>query len=78
MTEPKVFQVISVTEDVHYMLRDVEEKAIDVMLAECGEDVEEAYACLSYSRKFLYEYIEDLERLAEVCPNIPRTYLRFT
>ena len=76
--EPKVFDVITVTADLHYMVRDVEKRAIAVMEARCSEELEDAYGCLSFSRKFLYEYLEELERMAEICPNIPRTYLRFT
>ncbi len=74
----KTFETIRVTADLHYMVRDVQERAIAVMQAETSEEVAEAYACLSYSRKFLYEYLEELEELAEICPNIARTHLRFT
>lgn len=77
MAESRVFNLITVTEDLHRMVRDVEQRAIAVMLAGADE-VDDAYACLSFSRKFLYEYLEDLERLAEVDPDIRRTHLRFT
>lgn len=77
MAESRVFNLITVTEDLHRMVRDVEQRAIAVMLAGADE-VDDAYGCLSFSRKFLYEYLEDLERLAEVDPDIRRTHLRFT
>ncbi len=78
MARCRDYRTIEVTADLHYMVRDVESRAIEVMLAENSEEVEEAYSCLSFSRKFLYEYLEELERLAEICPNIKRTHLRFT
>lgn len=60
------------------MVRDVEQRAVAVMLAGDGDDIDDAYGCLSFSRKFLYEYLEELERLAEIDSDVPRTSLRFT
>lgn len=78
MRESKTFETIEVTADLHYMVQDVQDRAIEVMQAEGSEEVHDAYTCLSYSRKFLYEYLAELERMAEICPNIKRTHLRFT
>lgn len=78
MKESKTFETIVVTADLHYMIRDVENRAIEVMRAEGSAEIEDAYTCLSFSRKFLYEYLDDLERLAEICPDAKRTHLRFT
>jgi hypothetical protein len=73
----KAFSTITLSEDLHRMVRAVEQAAIVVAMAR-PEDMPEAYGCLSYSRKFLYEYLEDLERLAEVEPPGGLTHLRFT
>lgn len=82
--EPKVFPTIKVSVDLHKMVRAVEQAAVAVVTAEGStaldhlKKVEEAYAILSYARKFLYEYLEDLERLAEIEPSDGWTQLRFT
>jgi hypothetical protein len=60
------------------MVRGVEKGAIGVMQAEGLRDIDAAYAYLSYSRKFLYEYLEALEEVAEVDPSDGWTHLRFT
>ena len=77
MAAPKTFNLIKVSEDLHRMVRDVEQRAIAVMLAD-DDEIDDTYGCLSFSRKFLYEYLEELERLAEVDPPEGWTHLRFT
>ena len=73
----KYFPTIVVTQDFHDSIEGLERNIIAVMRA-APDEVEDAQHCLSLSKKFLYEYIEDIEQLAELCPHIPRTHLRFT
>jgi len=59
------------------MLRDLEINVMAVQHAETCEELADAYTVMCFNRKEVYEYIEALERLAEINPDLPRTYLRF-
>ena len=82
--EPKCFSTIKVTNDLHKMVRALEEAAVAAALADLSTTMdhlvrkEDTYIFLSYARKFLYEYLEELERMAEVDPPDGWTHLRFT
>lgn len=76
MSKGPPFCTIRVSGDLHRMVRDVEMR-VRVCENATPEELPEAYACLCFSRKFLYEYLEDIERLAEVDPPDGWTHLRF-
>lgn len=72
------FYTIEVTDDLHRMIRHLERNAVAYTLAKTEREAADAYTIMSYNRKELYEYLENLERIAEVSPHIERTHLRFT
>ena len=75
MRSKKKFSVTTVPVDVHTMISRLENAAMAVAVAKTTEDVNDAYTILAYSRKFLYEFLEDELEFDE---DTPVTHLRFT
>ena len=74
--EPRCFGVIEVTKELHQLIRDLERSVMALEHATDRDEIEDLYGVLAFHRLFLYEYLEDIERMAGV--NAPTTFLRFT
>ena len=70
----KHFDITTVPLDLHGMIKHLEVDAMSLALATTPEEVMEKYTILCFSRKFLYEYLEDA---LEVSEGTATTSLRF-
>ena len=70
----KAFTGTTISVDVHRMIKHLENDALRLGEATTPAEIAEAYTVLCFSRKFLYEYLEDS---LEVPEGTATTFLRF-
>lgn len=66
-----------ISQDLHDMIFELEEAVMDYVDPSSDRDKTDRYTVLCYQRKFLYEYLSEIEREAGVLSSAPTTLVRF-